>query len=857
MKLITDALLISSFWFVALYTLRLSNIQKMAIKNSEDSIWQKAIMVSKGFIVTWIFVEVGLMADSASIIFLLLKDVINSPLLSHLIFVANMIVLFNAAITMSSKALETERYIIKAEKKAITFANGLIVLGISLVIFYIQSVYWGEFNYIYTKQGEINLGFEALIDGLFMLVPALMILINGVRYVRQEKIRKLAFRISIPIILLLGFSQAIITKLIVLYDILKSVQKIILKKVGFDIKTLHEDPLLIASSLSFGKTNAKINAYYLCSYFFAVVVLWTSQVSPFPIPSNMYENGLEISFYIGLAIFVFWILENLARLTGKYGRYFRWFFIPTMILLTIYPFYTSFADISTFVRSTETISLYHKMALSLGNNKYLFFICLSIMQASLAYILHVITGEAHNDRHHYSVMPIIFIVQVMMLSIMFPVFLSIPSYSLSEGRPIIIPLIILIGGGITFLMGSISYNLFSSKKSEWSSYVNDYWKNKKRLFTIIGLITLVSSVPVLLIAADPIHNMSIHYNWENTTVKSGEKYKVSTLFKTSVPKEVYVLETGKDNSKLLAVSSEDGHIIWEKTYQDFYVHYKVWSDDTVVLTKKENKGFSVINLKTGKKVYDYQIKANSKQEFLNLEVNDRAVLMTDNTTQTLYDMEYKEIMLETLGNNFYSLIPGNQCAMLKNDKVYLYQNNRVEKIVGSYNFKLSEFIYYDEAGMIVFNQKDIVQYPFDLSQPDETTYLKLFEHNIIINESFYKKINNLVTFYLYDGSSQFAYLFNTKDFTYKVLTLEQRIKGLKDPQDIQICDDQGNYLLYDDYQVTLFNRENLIARQWYQLPEGQKNNKQKETIVAGEPLFIDGKIIWIETNGKIHAVTLK
>ncbi len=454
----------------------------MAIKNSEDLVWQKVILCSKCFVLLWIFVEVGLMADETSIVFLLLRDFISIPLISHLIFASNIVVLFSTAITMSSKALETEKYIIKAEKKAITFAIGLIVLGLSLIIFYVQSVYWGEFNYIYTVQGEINLALEALIDGVLLLIPAILILINAIRYLRQEKIRRLAFRISIPLILLLGFSQAIMTKLIVLYDILKSIQKILLKKFGFDIKTLHEDPLLIASSLSFGRRNAKINAYYLTAYFVAVVVLWTSQVSPFPIPSDMYENGFKISFYIGLAIFMFWILENLARLTGKMGKYFRWFFIPLMILLTIYPFYTPYADISSFVRSTETVSLYHKMAFSLGNNKYLFFLCLSIMQGSLAYILHVVTGEAHNDRHHYSIMPIIFIVQVMTLSIMFPISLSIPSYTLREGRILITVIILLLGISITYLMGSISYHFFSSKRSGWSALVNDYWKNKEGLF---------------------------------------------------------------------------------------------------------------------------------------------------------------------------------------------------------------------------------------------------------------------------------------------------------------------------------------------------------------------------------------
>lgn len=855
MKLIADALLLSGFWFIALYTLKLSNIQKMAIKISDADSWHKVIKISNGLIILWILVEAGLMLDGSQIAFLLLRDIIDTPILSHSIFIANIVILFNAALTMSSKALETERYIIKAEKKAITFANGLVFLGISLIIYYVQSVYWGEFNYIYTKQGEINLGLEALIDGVFMLIPAVLILVNAIRYVKQEKIRTLAFRISIPIILLLSFTQGIMSKLIVLYDILKHIQKIILKKVGFDIKTLHEDPLLIASSLSFGETNAKVNAYFLTSYFFAVVILWTSQVSLYPIPSTLYENGLWVSFYIGLAIFVFWILENIARLSGQYGRYFRLFFIPFMLLLTIYPFYTSNADINSFVRNTEMISLYHKMAFALGNNKYLFFLCMSIMQGSLAYMLHLVTGEAHNDRHHYSVMPIIFIAQVMMLSVMYPVFLVIPSYTLSESKVIIILLIVLLGSALAFLMGSISYHLFSSKKSEWSHYVNDYWKNKKRVYMIVGLITLLTSIPILTIVIDPIHNENIRFAWESSYAQDNEHYFVNSLIQATSSEKFYILENDdKGTSKLIAASTTDGSIIWEKAYAEFYVHYKVWDNDTVVLVKSENKGFTIINLVTGKKIYDYSIKENEKLEFINVEVNDRSVLMTDNTTQTIYDMVLGEIKLDTLGNNFYALIPGNQCALIKNNIVYIYQNNRLEKITGLYELEQARFIYYDEGGMIVFNERDIVGYSFDLLKQNAANYPKLEERNSKIENNYYHKINNLVAFYMADENQQFAYIFNTTDFTYKIITLEQRIKGLRDLQNIYLCDDEGSYIFYDTYQFTLFNRENLIARQWYQLPLNQNLNKQKEIVIAGQPIFINNKIIWIEVNGKAHAI---
>ncbi len=375
---------------------------------------------------------------------------------------------------------------------------------------------------------------------------------------------------------------------------------------------------------------------------------------------------------------------------------------------------------------------------------------------------------------------------------------------------------------------------------------------------IVGLITLLTSIPVLVIVIDSIHNRHIQFAWDNSYIKNDESYVVKALIQSEDPLEMFVLKTDeKETSKLLMIATEDGQVIWEKAYADLYLSYKVWSDHTIVLTKAGNKGFSVINLSTGKKVYDYNIDETVDQEFLNLELNDRSVLMTDNTLQTLYDRDYKEVILDTLGNNFYALLPGNQCAFLKNKTVFLYQNDRLERIEGSYDLTQAEFLYYDEGGLLVFNQKDIQKYSYNLAELHPITYLKLFEHNHLMEGSYYKKVNNLVTFYMYDGMQQSAYMFDTTEFTYKVLPLEQRIKGLKDSQNMVVCDDAGHYLLYDDYQVTLFNHENLIARQWYELPLNQKQKNSKEIMIAGTPIYSEGKLIWIERNGNAHAVTIQ
>ncbi|MBC7958706.1 MAG: hypothetical protein H7X94_02465 [Vallitaleaceae bacterium] len=376
----------------------------------------------------------------------------------------------------------------------------------------------------------------------------------------------------------------------------------------------------------------------------------------------------------------------------------------------------------------------------------------------------------------------------------------------------------------------------------------------------MACITLLSFSPLYAISIDSIHNENIQFAWENSYIKSNQNFLVTALIEGPDPEHVYVLENNDTGtSKLLNISTEDGQVVWEKSYSENYDRYKVWSNNTLVLLKTGNKGFTVLNLRTGKKVYDYKIDETVQLEFLNLEANDRTVLMTENTNQTLFDRDYGLISLDTLGNNFYELIEGNQCALIKNNLVYIYKNERLQKTKGIYNFDGAEYIYYDEGGMIVFNKDEIVQYSSNLQTINSNQYLKLNEHNIKLFNTYFKKINEEVTFYMFDGHRKYAYVFNSKEFTYRIITLEQRIKGLRDFQNVKICDDKGTYFLFDDYQLTLFDHENLVARQWYQLPlhSDDKVKEKRDEIVTCEPVLANGKIIWIEVGGQAHAVTIE
>ena len=184
----------------------------------------------------------------------------------------------------------------------------------------------------------------------------------------------------------------------------------------------------------------------------------------------------------------------------------------------------------------------------------------------------------------------------------------------------------------------------------------------------------------------------------------------------------------------------------------------------------------------------------------------------------MVDYEYGEISLETLGNNFYELIPGNQCSIIKDYTIYTYKEEQWMPIKDIYGLNNPEFIYYDENGLLIFTKDEIIKYNYELTEMTKETYPKSLERVTSINNNYYDRVNNEVVFYMYDQLNYYAYVFDVEAFTYKIVPLSQKIKGFHDLQAIQLIDNKNKYLLYDDYQFSIYENENLIARQWFAMP---------------------------------------
>lgn len=859
LKLILDIALFSGIWFFAIYTFSLSHMERLAFRK-KTSHFEKYLTIGSKIIIGIVMVlQILILFNRHWFVSRVLESALQTPPNTHIIYVSGAVVLFFSAIDMTMKALESERYLLKNQKKAIVWINGMLVLSAIVIVTFFQSLFWGQMRGMYSNTGVFNHSMELFVDGIMILAPGLLLLSNTVRYIKKERIRVLGLRISMPIILFVGFTQMIFAQIAVLYEVaVWFYEKFMVK--SQNEKTMKGDKLLIATSLTFGRPLAKMNAYFLTSYFVVMLMVWTLQGNPFYLGNPLYMDGYRMAFFLTCAIMTFWFIEAVARQATRlihHGAWIRLAFIPILLTLTIYPFYTSFAGLNTVLVPDQSASIYHVMASALGQNKYIFFLCLVIIQSIMAYILHIVTGEAHNDRHYYSVLPITVVVQVFILAIIYPVFLSLPPYALLTNRVWILILIFLIGLFVTVGMATIALKLFTEKTSDWASYVSRYWKDKTRVYVIVGLITIFTFMPIFSIAMHPISNKGLTFDWEEEFFETESSFRVQSIFNTQSKEEAYMLASDETSiSRLICFNISDGSVRWEKVFGSYFDQFKVWDDDTVVLSKANKTGFSVINLSNGSMQYDYTVKDPETLEFLNIEINDRAVLVTVNTEQFVFDNIIGQMQLDTMGNNFYHLIPGNYCALTKNSKVYVYQNERWEKVSGIIGVEEAQLIYYDEDGMLVFGEDEIVKYNAQLTQQMEGAYPKSTLEPVEMNQSLYSKVGEEVTFYMAEGTKTFAYVFNVETFTYQVIALEQKIQGNDDTQSIKQLDEVGQYILMDEYQFTLMHNENLVARQWYQIPLTPKGIVSYQGDVQGEPVVIDKRILWAENDGTIHSVII-
>jgi hypothetical protein len=856
MQAISDGIIISIIWFIAIYTLKNQNKKNIISREEQSDCESKFNLFSHLLVLSVLIADIGLLIKNDSFIFNTLMDVYRIPIISMLLFMINIYIIYRGTRRIIKEVLIVEGDFVDSKIKVVSFVSGLFVLSITFVMFFIHCVFWGEFSYVYANDGASQRVYDLVIGVVFILIPAVIIFINGILYAKHERIGRHVLWVTFPIVLFMGLTQTMITKLIVLYNIAIQIIKAVKESKNHKNRQEDYELLLFASTYIHGRKMATINIFYFLSFFTTVFLFWGIQTSPYPPVHTSYLRGGDISMFFFLGILAFVILEALGRRFHKIGQLIRGLFIPLMIFLTVFPFYTDAALLGEYGNNSQIISIYHILSAAFGSSHYMLFIFIIAFQGAIAYMLYIISGAMIQSKHYSAAIPIVGIVQLLIFILLYPLLITRPPYFLQANKIMIIGGLFIISGLVTYLVGRVAYYLFVSDKSGWVYYVSDYWKNKKRVYVIVGCISLVMFFALAMRTLYPIKNIAVKDSWKSQIASEElEGYSIDFIFPDANEEGFGCVAHSSDGkTKVIFTGYEKQDTLWDMSFKWGYSDYKLMDNNMMIMLKPDNTGFTIINITRGIIDYEYTIRNTEELEFLNIEVNARSVLVTEGLTQFVYDIYLGDLEVTNLGNNFYELVDGNRCALIKNQNLYLYQNNRWEKqIINSY-IKTAEAIYYDDTCMIAFMENEMVKLsavtPFEYVMKLPISY-----DSIILQEgSICTKSNNQLTFLIREQGDVYAYIVNPSDFTYKIALLEQKIITDHDTQSIKALDEFGNYLLYDDYQVTLYNNANILARQWYDLLESNRELESSSETSYLAPLVRGDSLILVEENGDYYAV---
>jgi len=336
-------------------------------------------------------------------------------------------------------------------------------------------------------------------------------------------------------------------------------------------------------------------------------------------------------------------------------------------------------------------------------------------------------------------------------------------------------------------------------------------------------------------------------------------------------------------SRLLLIDPINGEVTIDKTYDYGIDAYYLWNDDKIVLLKADKKGYIIIDLSNYRVEYEETIANPNSYEYLSININENAALVTMNDQQYLYDADEGYIELKTIGNNYYKLIQGNQSILYKNNTFYQIIDGDILAISVDVAIQDYDFVYADDYGFIVYQKGQLfmldnmfeetigdsydfsnnpIDYPLNHSldfQPVTTKTEDSVPINIdseiisttepVFKDSYMVSYNYFVLLHS-NNDTPYAYLFNVKDFKNNVLMLVNKIKTYKDNQQVYIYNENGDYILYDNYQISVYENDNMIAQLWYEL-----SGQEIDNILS--PVLINNRLIWFTRTGEGHGISIK
>lgn len=847
-----NGILIIVLWYAAFYTVPNKNVDRIQEHQKETGLFEVLFTISYISVIVVIVVDIGAAFFGHVLFFYALKEILSLSIFSRLLNLCYLFVVFKGTTRLTRTVLRSESYIIQSRIDGVSFANGIAAVGVSTLIIFMQSTLYGEMRYLYGS-ATINIWLELLINGIFYLIPGVFLIINGIRYIQYESVSKEARHLIIPINLFMSVGYIVVVKAISLYMLVFNIKKAIFRQLKMISRTDDEDFLLIGTSLNSRHAYAKVNVYYLLASFLVYFVLLYFSGSAYPMVETAYNNGHFIVLMFIAAIFMYFIVEQVARVTGAFGRLFRAIFIPLYTTGIIWPFYTIYAEASENLVDTKTFSVFHELESALGEQSYLIFLCVFGLMLSVSYFLHIITGEFNKEKHPVSLIPIIGWLQLTITVIWFPILVLSPPYALVDMRMTLLIIMGILIIGLVFLIANLAYTIFSSERSKLSLYMSDFWKKRWRLYLMVSFLTLLFFTPLILKVVAPIENMNIG---EQVMIKDvihiDDAFTINHEIHEFSDVTGYIFSDATNKqSRMIVLDMFTGDVKADMNFSGLVSNCYVWNDHTIAFEMADNEGFKIIDINVETVIFETERGLNDFYESLDYSFNNEAVLVTLDDSQYIYHVDKGYIELDIIGNNYYELLQGVKTILYKNKNFYELTESGTMLVVADVDIRPYEYIYVKEDGYIVYDDDQL----FLLDAEMETIVGTIidFENTPLDFERLEYFFNDkLVTFTLSVEGIDYQYICDTNDLSYRLVKLEEQIKTNHDKQKISVYNTNKEYLLYDDIQLSVYENDHLVARHWFDFADVAG----VDLVVSAAPIVQDNRISWLLDNKHIYIVSI-
>lgn len=837
-------------FYAAIYTLKIEHINRINKHQENHNLFDSLYDLSNVTLFVIIMIQLGDALFPQLFLFEVLREIISLSIFNRLIQLMIFYMVFESTLRLSKVVLDKDPHLMSAMKESVAFASGMIALGLSVMVFYIQNAFTGQLMILYIGT-EVNLVFELIVNGLLYLIPAIVLIVNGYRYLRQASISRQSKHLMMPYVYFIGVGYIVAVQSISVFNTMYMIVGAIGKKIGKFTLDTTDDLLLLGSSASASSVVSKLNYYVLMSSFVVHLLSLYLAMTPFPMYKSVYQNTSAVIMLLMMPILLYFVIEALSRYFSKIGRYIRMSFIPLFIVAHVLPFAFDIAQKSQYFTVNTGISLFHRTKEATDGSFIAYLLCLFGVLLSIAFYLHLFTGDTKKKSQGITVLPIMGWMQMFLFSIFYPILITRPPFYLVNNQKVLLIVIVVSTVLISGLVGLASYFVFNSEHSKISGYIHVFWKSRVRVFAVVTLITIGLAIPLILRINTPVQNINDDLISKHTLF-DGSEYELTETCLIKDQVTLVLTHTDKGTTKLIQFDLINDEVINEQSFNINYDGYSMWDNNQIVFHKSNNMGFVLINLESLELVHEESISQTDSYEYLSFDYSESAILATIGTNQYLIDAYAGEIVLNTVGNNFYKLVPGSITYLNKDKSLHKIIDGYVVDMEVPFNITAYENIYATVKGFYTYDNGVITLMDDYLVEEVSSIDIREIGFNPtqvqIVFDDEYVHLSGKLASELYE-----VFMKSTDFEVYKPIKLVQNVYTNYDVQHLAFVSEQ-NYYLYDENQVSYFNNDVLVGRVWRFLI----NEGADESILFGDKQFVHKDQIWVfDQQGTAFSVGFK